>query len=302
MAQAEIAANAQRDEEAGVPPEPTVRQEAQQPEPEPAGDEDEDTDEDEESEEEPASPAPAAPEAEAAPAEPVKYSRRDAARFASELEVSKREAAEAKTIADRAQTELNAARAADQHILNQLAEVSGYVKESNGQTRYANLDYKSKRGTATDEERRELAEMTQWHELAGPIYRAAEVQVTRAFSVDWQALKDLEGVGDKGLQKLASAPNGVAGAREMHALAYAAGQTAAKTQYEAQIARLKAENKSLKNGTVTRAPQPAVANGAAVPAGGGWRDRAFNADGSLNEDFDREVRAGKWLGVNLGDN
>lgn len=314
MAQAEIAANSQRDqelEEAGNPPAQPQRQEAQ-----PSGDdgaEDEEEDEGDESEESAtaaaASPAaPAAPEAASAAApttttpaadEQPKYSRRDAARFAQERDTAQREAAEMRRIADTAAAELNTARAADREILTALAEVSGYTLESNGRFRYDNLKDKALQGTATEAERTEVAEMTQWAKLAGPIYRQAEIQVTKAFSVDWNALKDLEGVGDAGLQKLATAPNGVAGAREMHALAYQAGAAKARAEAQSEIARLKAQLKSTKISSVARAPQPAVANGAAVPAGGGFRDRAFNADGTINEDFDREVRAGKWLNVDL---
>jgi hypothetical protein len=298
MDQAAIAANAQRDEEAGIPFAQPEQQEAQD------GESDDDEQEDDADEQE-AAPAAQAQEAEAAqpsetpPGEQPKYSRRDAARFAAELEVKAREAAEAREIAQKAQAELTAARASDQHVLTQLAEISGFTVEANGRTKYANLSDKVIRGTATEAERREVAEMTQWHELAKPIYRAAEREVSNAFATDWKALKDLEGVGEAGFEKLNKAPNSVAGARELHAMAYAAGESRARKELETTISRLKAELKSAKLGVVTHAPQPAVANGAAVPGGASFRDRAFNADGTLNEDFDREVRAGKWLGVDL---
>ena len=35
------------------------------------------------------------------------------------------------------------------------------------------------------------------------------------------------------------------------------------------------------------------------PVRGSWLSRAFNPDGSINETFDREVKAGRWLGVDL---
>lgn len=293
MDQAAIAANAQRDEEAGTPPATTTRQEADTAEEE-VEDEEEDT-----TEADPA--ASAAPEAEATAAgtEPPKYSRRDAAKFAAELEQHKKDLAEAQQIVARANGELSAYRAADQHIVTQLAEVSGYTREANGRFKIQNLEDRVVKNVATEAERVELAEMKQWAELAGPIYREAERQITRAFSVDWGALKDLEGVGDDGLTKLNQAPNGVVGARTMHALAYAAGKKAAETAAKAEIARLRAETKSTRTKLVANAPQPAVAAGAAAPSGNGWKGRAFNADGTINEDFDREVRAGKWLGVDL---
>ena len=37
----------------------------------------------------------------------------------------------------------------------------------------------------------------------------------------------------------------------------------------------------------------------AVPSKGGFLQRAIGADGLPNPDFDREVNAGKWLGVDL---
>lgn len=299
MAQAEIAANAQRDEEAGTPLPQPVRQEATTAD---AGTE-EDGDEADDDTEAEAAPADQAQEVDGseseAPAEPPKYSRRDAARFAAELEQHKKDLADARAIVAQAQGQLNAHRAADQHVLTQLAEISGYTVEANGRFKYDNLRDKVVRGTATDSERQEVAEMTQWAELAGPIYRAAEVQVTKAFSTDWNQLSSLEGIGPEGLAKLNQAPNGIAGAREMHALAFKAGKQSAKAESDGVIARLRAENKSLKTRAVASSPQPAVLNGQAVPSGGGFRDRAFKPDGSLNEDFDREVRAGKWLGVDL---
>lgn len=300
MAQAEIAANAQRDEEAGTPLPQTARQEATTADAD-AEEGDDETDDDSETEASPADQAQEVTAAESeAPGEPPKYSRRDAARFAAELEQNKKELADAQAIVAQAQGQLNAHRAADQHVLTQLAEISGYTTEANGRFKIDNLRAKNDRGLATDAERQEIAEMLQWAELAGPIYRAAEQQVTKAFSTDWSALKDLEGIGAEGLAKLSQAPNGVAGAREMHALAYQAGKKAAKAESDAVVARLRAENKSLKTRAVASSPQPAVLNGSAVPSGSGsFRDRAFKPDGSLNEDFDREVRAGKWLGVDL---
>jgi hypothetical protein len=298
MAQAEIAANAQRDEEAGTPP--PQRSPRQEP-----GPDDDDELEDEEGDDAAASPeatpADEAPEAEDAAATPEqpKYSRRDAAKFAAELAQHKKDLAEAQQIVQRAQAEVAAHRAADQHIVTQLAEVSGYTREQNGRFRIDNLKDRAVKNLATAEERQELSEMAQWAELAGPIYREAERQVTRAFSVDWNALKTLEGVGDNGFAKLHQAANGVEGARIMHALAYAAGRKAAQAEAKAEIARAKAEAKSSKLRVLSGAPQPAVANGQAVPSGAGWRDRAFKPDGTLNDDFDREVRAGKWLGVDL---
>lgn len=304
MEQSAIAANAQRDEEAGTPAEPPVRQEA--PNTTAAGeDEDEDDDDTEEDEVAASEPAATAPEvAEPAPSdtptEPPKYSRRDAARFAAEAETHKRDAAEARQIAARAQAEVNAMHGSDLEIMTALGEISGYTRDSSGRFKYEVLRDKVVEGTATDEERQEVAEMTQWHKLAGPIYRQAESQVTRTISADWSKLKDLEGVGDKGLEKLNQAASPTEGVRQVHAMAYAAGAAKAKAEADQTIATLRAQLKSAKIGAVAGAPQPAVANGAAVPAGGSFLDRAIDPKTGLpNEDFDREVRAGKWLGVDL---
>jgi hypothetical protein len=296
MAQTEIAANAQRDEEATNPSAPVQGQEAP-PAVETADDDEVDSEENEDE----ATPADEAPEATPAdaPAEQPKYSRRDAARFAAELEQRNKDLADAQAIVAKAQGEVAAHRAADQHIVQQLGEVSGYTREANGRFKIENLTERVLSNVATDEERQELAEMKQWALLAGPIYREAERQVTRAFSVDWGALTDLEGVGEAGLAKLNQAPNGVAGAREIHALAYAAGKKAAQDEAKATIARLKADTTSTKIKLASGAAQPAVVAGAAVPSTGGFRNRAFNADGSINDDFDREVRAGRWLGADL---
>lgn len=297
-----IAANAQRDleaEEASTPPAPSTPA-AKPTQPADTGDEAED-EEDEDEEETPAESAPASePEpSEPAPAEPPKYSRRDAARFAEMAQQREREANEARQIAERASAELGAHRASDQTILTALGEISGYTRESNGRFRYENLRDKVVEGTATDEERTEVAEMTQWQKLAGPIYRHAERQITGAFAVDWNKLKDLEGVGESGMQVLNAAENSVKGAAELHRMAFDAGKKAQKQESDQTIAKLRGEIKQLKNGGTSHLPQPAVAGGNAVPATGGWRDRAFGPDGLLTDEFDREVRAGKWLGVDL---
>src|SRR6266516_1921175 len=304
MAQAEIAANAERDLGAEIPTASSTRQEATPAEPEEESEEsvpgeepqedaeDEGVAEDEEEEAEEPTPAPAQ-------AEQPKYSRRDAARFAADLESSKRDLEQVQKQLKSHQGELAAVRAADQRILRHLHEQSGYTVDGNGRFKYENLSAKVLEGTATPEEQEQVAQMTQWHRFAGPIFRAAEDQVLGAFKADWNSIKDLEGVGDDGFKKLNAVPSTVQAAREVHAMAYAAGQAKAKAESQATIARLNAEVKSLKTSQVARAPQPAVANGVAVPSKGGFLQRAIGSDGLPNPDFDREVNAGKWLGVDL---
>lgn len=310
MAQAEIAANAERDEEAEpTPTASSARQEARRETP---ADEDEDEDDDDAAE--PAEQAPDAgddddddeAEPEPAPAPPApsaeqpKYSRRDAARFASELEHTKGTLTQAQTQLQQHQGEIGRYRETDQLIRRHLQQQSGYVVEQNGRYRYENLSNKVLEGTASADEADEVANMTQWHKFAAPIYRAAEEVILGAFSTDWNKLRDLDGIGPEGFQRLSRAPNTIQAAREMHALASAAGEAKAKAKYEAQIARLKAENKSLKTYGAARGPQPAGPNGAAVPANGSLRQRMLDPKTNLTTpEFDREVAQGKWLGVEL---
>jgi hypothetical protein len=310
MAQAEIAANAERDLGAETPTAPSTRQEApaapaeeeesDTEEPKPGeqpqeGDDGEGDAEDEEDEAEEPTPAPAPVQQ----AEQPKYSRRDAARFAAELESAKKDLTEVRAAAERFRGEVSALRASDQTIRNHLQKESGYVREPNGRYRYENLSEKVLKGSASPEEQEEVARMTSWHEFAAPIFRAAEEMVLGSFKADWTTVKDLEGIGDDGLSKLNAVPSTVDAVREVHARAYAAGQAKAKAESQARIARLQAEVKSLRTGVVARAPQPAAANGAAVPAKGGFLQKAIGPDGLSNPDFDREVAAGKWLGVDL---
>jgi hypothetical protein len=312
MAQAEIAANAERDLGAETPTAPSMRQEApaapaeeeaesEEPAPGEEPQEGDDGEGDTEGEEEEAGePTPAPAQAQT---EPPKLGRRaavrEAERLSSELERSKKEAAELKAAAERFRGEVSALRASDQTIRNHLQKESGYVREPNGRYRYENLSEKVLKGSASPEEQEEVARMTSWHEFAAPIFRAAEEMVLGSFKADWTTVKDLEGIGDDGLSKLNTVPSTVDAVREVHARAYAAGQAKAKAESQARIARLQAEVKSLRTGVVARAPQPAAANGAAVPAKGGFLQRAIGPDGLSNPDFDREVAAGKWLGVDL---
>ena len=166
------------------------------------------------------------------------------------------------------QGEIGRYRETDNLIKRHLQQQSGYVVEQNGRYRYENLSAKVLDGSASTDEAEEVAQMTQWHKFAAPIYRAAEDVVLGSFKADWNSLKDLEGIGDNGLQRLNKAQSVVQAAREVHNLSLAAGEAKAKAKYEAQIAKLRAENKSLKTQTASRGPQPAIPNGTAVPANG----------------------------------
>jgi hypothetical protein len=312
LAQAEIAANAERDQEEAelTPTASSARQEAQSETPgeEDESDEDEDAepaeeapdadaDEAEEEEEEEApKPAPTP----APTAEGPKYSRRDAARFATELDQTKGQLDQAQAQLRAHQGELGRYRETDTLIRRHLQQQSGYVVEQNGRYRYENLSAKVLEGSATAEEADEVAQMTQWHRFASPIYRAAEDVVLGAFKADWDSLRELEGIGPEGMQKLNKAQSVVQAAREVHALSLAAGEAKAKAKYEAKLAKLQAENKSLKTNSVSRGPQPAVANGQAVPANGSLLQRMIDPKtGLTSAEFDREVASGKWLGVEL---
>jgi hypothetical protein len=311
MAQAEIAANAERDEEAQTTPSAQpARQEAQPPASDDEDDEDDEDsvpaeeapDEDESDESEPEEEEAPAPQPVPQPqAEQPKYSRRDAARFASELEQSKRDLQQVQQLLRAHQGELGRVRDTDQLIRRHLQQQSGYTVEQNGRFRYENLSEKLLKGQATQEEADEVAQMSQWHEFAAPIFRAAEEVVLGAFRADWGSLKDLEGIGPEGQQKLNRAPNTVQAAREIHALAYAAGQQKAKSEAQQTIAKLRAENKSLKTSQVARGAQPAVPNGQVTPAtSGSLLQRMIDPTTGLpSPDFDREVAAGRWLGVDL---
>ncbi len=297
MEHAAIAANAQRDLEAETPPGAPDWQEVE------TDDEgQEDDDELEEQGEQPAEqpePAPAAVAPEAQTTEPPKFSRRDAARFAADLEVRTRERDEARTIMQTAQRELEQVNASQRHILTQLGKVSGYERDSSGKFVYEQLAERVLNGTATAEERQTAVEMRQWHELAGPIYREAEKQVQRQYGVNWQGLGELEGIGTEHMAQLNTAPDAISAIRAVHAMALAAGEARASAQAQQTIARLQAENKSLKRNQLVRSPQPAGPNGPAVPSGRGWQDLAFDSSGQIKPEFEREVAQGKWLGRDL---
>jgi hypothetical protein len=312
MAQAEIAANAQRDIESGNNPSPSpARQEAQPGAPE--EDEEDESDEsvpgqtpqddegEDESEEQEEGETQPEPEAEPVPtSEQPRYSRRDASRFAAELEATRKTLEAAQSQFNQQQGELAHVRQTDQQIRNHLGEQSGYVRETNGRFRYENLQERVLDGTATAAEAEEVARMRQWHVFAGPIFRAAEEMVTGAFAQDWNGLSGLNGVGAEGLSRLNGAPTPIAASRELHAMAYAAGHQEAKRSADAQISRLRAEIKSLKTSRSANGPQPATSAGAGVASPGGWLSRAIDPKTGLsNPDFDREVSAGKWLGADL---
>lgn len=312
MATAETAANAQRDSEEN-PPAAVDRQETAPPETEADGEaapvaettpattapeepDDEDDDEPEDDEDEPETPAPAAP----TPVEQSKYSRRDAARFAQELTETRETLESTQRELENHRRQFTAQRDGDQRILRHLQKQSGYEVEDNGRFKYENLVDKARRGTATPEESEELAQMTAWHEFAAPIFRFAEESTAAGYATDWKKLGGLDGVGEDGLKKLNAAQNPIKGMQTLHELAFAAGEAKGKDANRATIARLKAEVKSLKTAKVSSSPQPAAAGGAAVPSNGSFMSRAIDPKTGLsNPDFDREVAAGKWIGIDL---
>jgi hypothetical protein len=312
MAQAEIAANAERDlgEEAGTPS-------AQVEAPEASEDDAEDEDEAEDDEQsEPASEealdesaesadeegddeaeAPTPPPRTAPTSERPRLSRRGADR---EIERLSTELNQTRQQLQAYGGEVATVRSGDQRILNHLYQQSGYVREQNGRLRYENLSEKVLRGTASVDEADEVAQMTSWQEFARPIYRAAEEHLMSGLAADWSKLRDLDGVGDDGLKRLNAHTSVVAAVRDVHSLAYAAGAAKERKTLEAKIARLQAENKGLKTGNLARSPQPATANGAAVSTRAGFLARAIDpSTGTTTDDMDREVAAGKWLGADL---
>jgi hypothetical protein len=152
MAEAEIAANAQRD----------VEQEAMEGE---VVEDDEDLVDDDADD--------AAGDQPETSSEQRRYTRRDAERLAAELAQHRGATA--------------ARQAADERILNHLQHQSGYVREANGRFRYENLSEKVLKGTATPEEAEEVAVATSWQEFASPIYSAAQAQVESGFVNGWRA-------------------------------------------------------------------------------------------------------------------
>jgi len=86
----------------------------------------------------------------------------------------------------RTRAELEALKASHQRVLAHLTQQSGYVREANGQFRYENLKAKVLHGTATPEEADEVHQMTEWHMFAGPIYAAAEREISSAFSTGFR--------------------------------------------------------------------------------------------------------------------
>lgn len=288
-----IAANAQRDIEAETAPGAPGWDEVVE--------DDEDADEDDDASQEIA-PEPAAPaEQEAELAEPVAPDRAGRRlKLRAENEQLARERDEARSIVANAQRELEQVRQKDRHVLTQLGDISGYARNpQTGRFIYEELAEKVLDGRATPDEQQTAMEMRQWHELAGPIYREAETQVQRQYQGRWDQIGSLDGISPERMAQLNTAPDAIAAVRAMHAMALEAGRAQAAEQARQKIAKLEAENKSLRRTSLANSPQPATANGAAIPSGGGWRDRAFDANGVLTDEFEKEIRAGKWLGSDL---
>jgi len=297
---ARLAANAQRDIEAegGNPLEP-AEEEAEQETPEsgeqpeePAEEEpaEEAQEPEEQTEEEPTEGEEAqsrAPPEEPPPkkGEPA-YSRRDAARFKSELDARTAELQQTRG-------QLQRLQATDASIIRQIAEQAGSEDE------FRQLTSKVISGAASDEERQRANIMQQWRQVAGPIYRQAQVQVLNDWAQAFTGAGNFDGMTDDSRQQIQNGATPLVALETIHAAGVQAGVAQARAEQkkaQAEIQRLKAEVSSLKTRQVTAKPQPAAPDGV-TPATSSRLPPMLLEDGSLNPEFEKLAHSGKLYGV-----
>jgi hypothetical protein len=300
---ARIAANAQRDlEAAGENPLDAADEEKEAPEEDeqdgesttgsPAEEaqesEDASTDEEEVEEEPEEEPAPAStPQQQPQPT----YSRRDAARFKSELDT-------ARTELQTLRGQVNSHRSSDASIIQQIAEQAGSEPD------FQALAQKNNLGQASDQERQKLAIMQQWRQVAGPIYRTAQQQVFNQWAGAYQAASQYDGVTPEAAQAIMNAVDPAAALQTIHAAGMTVGADKARQEFkdeqkkvQAENQRLKAELSSVKSKQVAAKPQPATPDGSS-PAAMPKLPPMFLEDGStLNPDFEKLASSGKLYGV-----
>jgi hypothetical protein len=288
MEEAALAANAQRDLEATntpitapAEPAPAPADEVELPddEPEPTAASPGEQPQEEEREE-PTSPQP-----------DKRYSRRDAARLDQQLQETTRELNELRG-------RVSNVEASDQRVLGRLADLTGADSNIPEQSTYHRLSQKVLNGTASDDERRKVAEMTEWRSIAGPVYRVASKEVWDSFAKDYSDLKKLDGVTEPVYQELLQAPNPAAMLRRVFEL----GRDAGRRQTALESKRLEAANTSLRTRTAAERPQPVPATNGNAPKPQRLADQMFRrVDGRLELDpeFEKRAERGEFLGVDL---
>lgn len=201
-----------------------------------------------------------------------RYSRRDAARLARELEQLQNDVA-------RTRGELHARQANDATLMRQIAEQAG-----------SDAEFEQLRNTVrrTPQQQERFETMAQWRAVAGPIYRVAQEQVMQNMSGAFNAAAELGGMTPEMHQQLLRATD----AKKALELVHQAGvKTAA-----AEIARLKAEVSSLKTQVTAGKPQPAAPEGLSGAASPRLPSMLLD-DGSLNPEFEKLAKSGRLYGV-----
>jgi len=281
MREAELAANAQRDQEAGTPMDEPTQEEP----PIEQGDEAELPDEIEPDAE--PGPADQAQEQEPPPqTEPKRYSRRDAARLDAELsETTRRLNEHTSRIQQYEQT--------DRAIIGRLAELTG----ADGS--YERLSTRVLDGSATPDERNQVQQMTEWRKVAGPVYRVAQQEVWDAFGKDMTSLKQLEGVTEPVYQELLKAPNPATMLKRVFELGIATGEK----RKASEATRLNAAVTDLRTKSTASKPQPVPASAGAPTNNGRTIDRvmseAFTRDENGQLRVNPSFRPEKFTGVDL---
>jgi hypothetical protein len=278
--EASIAANAQRDlEMQGIDPnapaddeqsESSAPDEVELPDDEPTTQADQPTDQ----------PPPGQPQ------ESKRYSRKDAQRLDQQLQEATRELNELRTF--RATTETT-----NRQILGKLATLTG------ADGRFDQLAEKVLSGTASEQERRQVAEMKEWRTALHPVYEVARGEVWDAFSRDFGELKKFDGVTQSVYDELLKAPNP---ARLLHRV-YEIGVQSGRKQADSEAKRLEAANSALRTRTAASRPQPVPATNGATPKPPKVMEQMFKTgpDGQreLNPEFWDRARRNEFLGVDL---
>ena len=243
----------------------------------------------EEADEEPAEAPPS--ESTPQPTDEQKYSRRDAARFKTELDTAKQTLQQVKA-------QLAQHQASDSAIITRIVEQAGSEED------YRKLVDKVVAGQASDEERQRANIMQQWRTVAGPIYRQAQQQVTTAWGYAFQAAGQYDGMTDETRQRMNAAVDPQQALETIHAAGLSAGAEQARAQMKADAQKLQAENQrlkaelsSVKSKQAAAQPQPATPDGAS-PASMPKLPPMFLEDGvTLNPEFEKLASSGKLYGV-----
>ncbi len=208
--------------------------------------------------------------------EEKRYSRRDAARFATQLTEVSRER-------DEIRQKLQHYENTDRAVLSELVDLVGTEQQ------YADARDRAAQGDQDAQKR--YAEMTEWRKLVGPLERRYQLQLGAQFA----ELEKLPGMTKEDHGSIAHAATPIVALRQM----YEVGKRAGLAERTQELDALKTEVSTLRTKQVATGTQPTTPGAGTPPKAPNVEQMIDPKTGALTDEGERLVRSGALRGVAL---